>query len=260
MRLKIGLSLVLVVALGTAAVLLGRGTESDPRPPTAAAAVDGPWPVEVARRPVGPDKDTTVQASWRPVEIGNMFMVVAPFPEVLAKSAAVLEGEVIRVSQPVMNLLEGEEYDPEKEYIQHLTYHTVTVSVTRWLMTDGTMAGKEVIITVPGGCVEEIATAEDIAELQAEGAVEPGAVICRGESVFGGLHFDAGDDVALLLSNARFQFAQGEQAAVQVSAYGVGLLEVKPDGRLTQPGLGAPMDSAPATMADLEEMVLDVTG
>lgn len=260
MRHRVGLPIIVVIAVVAAAALLARSTESRPGISATVAAGDQLFPVEVGRRPIGPDDDSRIKKDWSSVEIGNMHMVVAPFPEVLAQSAAVVEGEVTQVTEPVMNLSDGEEYDPEKDYSQHLTYHTATVSVERWLMTDGTVSGEEVTITVPGGCVEEIATKEDIAELQAEGALEPGTVICRGDAVFGGLHLDVGDDVALLLTNARFQFAQGEDVTVQVSAFGVGLMTVKPDGRLSQPGLEAPMESAPDTIGDLEQMVLDVSG
>lgn len=262
MRLRIGLALIVAVTLVGGAFLVRSSGESATRAASDASEAS-PWPVIVKQRAVQPTKDSRAQRDWVPVAAGNLEMVVAPFPDVLKDSAAVIEGDVIDVSEPLLNLPSGATYDPFKEYGQFLTYHTATISVGRWLMTDGSIAGDQVKITVPGGCYKDTITAEEIADLgysDEPDVVAPGDVICRGEDAYGGLHFDVGDKVALLLVNWDFPFADGSQQTVMVSAFGVGLLEEKPDGTLVQPGLEVKMESAPDSIDELEQMVQGVAG
>lgn len=108
----------------------------------------------------------------------------------------------------------------------------------------------------PGGCYKEVITQAEIDALMLDpDAVTAGTEICRGEAVYGGLDFDSGDRVALLLVNSTVPFADGDRTAVTVSAFGVGLLREGPEGSLRQPGVDGDMPSAPANVGELERMV-----
>lgn len=221
-------------------------------------ATDDTWPVTVA--PVEEKGRVEPRKNWDSIQAGNLEMSLPPFDELVANAGTVVEGTVASLTDPRYNLPEGKTYTIGEELdLQFLTFHTATVKVDRWLLTDGAMSGDELVLTIPGGCILRILSEADVERLgyaDEPDTVKAGDTVCTGEDSYGGLHLKEGEHVILVLDELRLDIKGSSQKVATVAAWGAGAYEVHPDGTLTNEAFdGSEYESAPETVEELESIL-----